>query len=115
MPPVPGRQLEIHLELRGGGEDSWQAEARQVLEMWEGLQPELWSSHLILVIPTGNWPCKCGECGKGFGWSSSLISHRKIHTRERPYECPKCRKWFLSSSNLIIMSQGVSWKCIYNN
>ncbi|KAF2983422.1 hypothetical protein EK904_000026 [Melospiza melodia maxima] len=58
----------------------------------------------------GKRPDKCGECGKGFGWSSYLINHCKIHPGERPYECPECREWFLSRSNLIVMSQGVSWK-----
>lgn len=82
MPPVPRRQLEIHLELRGGGEDSWQAEAPQVLGMWEGLQPELWSSdpgdpHRELALQVwGLW--------EGLWVELQPHHHYKSHTRKGP-------------------------------
>ncbi|NWU40362.1 ZNF3 protein, partial [Hylia prasina] len=38
---------------------------------------------------TGELPYECGECGKSISWSSSLITHQKMHTAEKPYECEK--------------------------
>ncbi|NXJ26643.1 ZNF91 protein, partial [Dicrurus megarhynchus] len=29
-------------------------------------------------------PCKCLKCGRSFSWSSHLIHHQKIHSREQP-------------------------------
>ncbi|NXR31132.1 ZN572 protein, partial [Zosterops hypoxanthus] len=43
----------------------------------------------------------CPDCGKDFKQKSNLITHQRIHARERPYKCPQCGKSFSLSSALI--------------
>ncbi|GMR30959.1 hypothetical protein PMAYCL1PPCAC_01159, partial [Pristionchus mayeri] len=40
----------------------------------------------------------CSECGKNLGNKRSLKSHMLIHSGEKPYSCPVCRKSFRTSS-----------------
>ncbi|KFZ47152.1 Zinc finger protein 629, partial [Antrostomus carolinensis] len=43
----------------------------------------------------------CPDCGKSFKQSSAVVTHRRIHTGERPYTCGDCGKSFIANSNLI--------------
>lgn len=48
----------------------------------------------------GEKPHVCAVCGKGFSTSSSLNTHRRIHSGEKPHQCQVCGKRFTASSNL---------------
>ncbi|NXP21393.1 ZNF85 protein, partial [Scytalopus superciliaris] len=43
----------------------------------------------------------CREGGWSFSWTSSLVVHEQLHTREKPFMCLECVKSFRQSSNLI--------------
>lgn len=54
----------------------------------------------FLYFSAGEKPHVCMVCGKGFSTSSSLNTHRRIHSGEKPHQCPVCLKRFTASSNL---------------
>ncbi|NXL15001.1 ZN623 protein, partial [Setophaga kirtlandii] len=43
----------------------------------------------------------CRQCKKRFYTSSDLIKHQRIHSDERPFQCPQCKKGFKQNSVLI--------------
>ncbi|CAM9143910.1 unnamed protein product [Rangifer tarandus platyrhynchus] len=44
---------------------------------------------------------KYGECGQGSKDRSSLITHQRTHTWEKPYVCMECGQSFSQKSHLI--------------
>jgi KRAB domain-containing zinc finger protein len=52
------------------------------------------------VGPNGKSIVACEVCGKRLSDPSSLYRHRKIHSGEKPHQCPYCDRKFIQESIL---------------
>ena len=65
------------------------------------VQLHIWTlENKTIFILLGEKPHACDVCGKAFSTSSSLNTHRRIHSGEKPHQCQTCGKRFTASSNL---------------
>lgn len=47
----------------------------------------------------GEKTLKCDECDKAFFEKPELDAHKRVHSKKRPYSCPRCSKSFTSMSS----------------
>ena len=50
---------------------------------------------------TNERPYKCSVCCKTFSQAANLTAHQRVHTGERPFPCPICGRQFSQSSSVI--------------
>lgn len=51
-------------------------------------------------IHSGERPFRCGDCHESFGDFSTFTKHKRVHTGEKPYTCPTCFRSFSQSGNM---------------
>ena len=61
------------------------------------MQPQLSHPNMVSSMDTGR--VKCEICSKEMGSRKSLLRHYKLHSGERPYECPHCKQRFIQKYN----------------
>ena len=66
----------------------------------QGREREREIDEFSLSVCLGEKPHQCDLCPKAFSTSSSLNTHRRIHSGEKPHQCDVCDKRFTASSNL---------------
>lgn len=53
-----------------------------------------------LRIHSGEKPFFCTDCFERFGDFSTFTKHKRIHSGEKPYACPVCERSFSQSGNM---------------
>ena len=43
---------------------------------------------------TGEKPCVCDFCGRGFAFKATMVDHRKVHSEATHFKCETCGKEF---------------------
>jgi uncharacterized Zn-finger protein len=50
---------------------------------------------------TGEKPYQCVICNRAFSVSSALVTHKRTHTGEKPYQCVICNRAFSLAASLV--------------
>lgn len=58
--------------------------------------------YLINILQTGEKPCICPICGRGFGQSSTLRGHLKWHAKPKTEKQPRKKKKKLQNVDMFI-------------
>ncbi|XP_071804478.1 uncharacterized protein [Asterias amurensis] len=58
------------------------------------------TSDQLDLKPTQHKKYICDVCGKGFSRSNTLVTHKRIHTGDKPFKCELCGRAFRQPGNL---------------
>ncbi|XP_077383751.1 uncharacterized protein LOC144022647 isoform X2 [Festucalex cinctus] len=56
--------------------------------------------NIVYVQEGSRTMLKCAICSRTYKFMSQYIIHQRIHTGERPFKCPECKRGFSKKSNL---------------
>ena len=92
-------ELETHLSTHAHGPAYQCNQCSRVFNHKGNYKRHLMTHLDPLSLHLPKYPCDV--CGKRFLNNRTLVTHRRVHTGEKPYSCPACDKNFSQQGNLL--------------
>ncbi|XP_049587132.1 zinc finger protein 184 isoform X2 [Syngnathus scovelli] len=90
------RRTRVTVLLRHEGKSETQ---HQTEEEYKNTDAEV-DQNIIYTQKGSKTMLTCAICNRTYKFMSQYIIHQRVHTGERPFECPECKKGFSKKSNL---------------